>query len=398
MASADSSVSPFFANSSLNSNEMRYALAAAFADGPGGSGVTAETGVVPSSFTAAPGSLSSAGPFAPSSNGSSSAPSVSVTPGQCIIQTAAGGTYVCTLPAAATVALDLALPASGQSRIDVLCGRVLDTEADSSGTSNVFRLQTVTGTSSATPSVPSVPAGYLPLFNVTVNNAGSITAITSVRTWTRGVGGLRFVEPGDTRAGSYPTDLRIFATGQIDAWINGVWLNLVTPTAWTQTNANFNYLGAGSIPAGTVTPGSGGAATVAYKIAGKDLWVDYNLSMGTTGVGGGAGGISVTLPAGFVAARTAWVPCHVYVNAEPGFSSTAVDVSGMATIDSGSSTIRPLFPIGVIPSAGVDLREAQLQNSGSTGTRGTGVPMIPNSFPLVAGSGVHIGPGLIQVQ
>lgn len=217
MGSAISSISPWFATTSLTAPELRLAMGALWAPDPNAA-VAVEAGVVPAA----------SGPFVLTSNGTAAAPRVSVAPGQIIHQRPNGGPYVSTWPVAGNISLDLPLPSSGQSRIDLLVAEIVDTEADGGATNPPtfnLRLVTVPGTGSSSPVAPTPGAGQIPLWRWQVNNGGAITNIISLRPWTRTVGGVRFVEDGDTRAGSYPGDLRIFRTGQIDAWlqVNSVW-------------------------------------------------------------------------------------------------------------------------------------------------------------------------------
>lgn len=379
MGSIDLPLTPWFGTSALTSDELRYALGA-LTEVPATANIGSETGVFPGVSALLVTTASST--------------SVSVAPGACAVQTPVGGTYIVTVAASATVPVT---SQASNSRIDLVCVRVLDSESgDGLGTTIRGRILTVEGSAASSPSAPATPTGYVVLAQLLVNSGG--ITVNDRRQFTRASGGVRVASANDTRNGSYPGDERTWPNGQKDVWTGSAWLTVISPAAWTTTAATWNYAGAGSIAAGSVAAGSSGSSTVAYKLAGKDLQVDYNLALGGSGVSGGAGGISVQLPAGLVAARGGWIPCHLFVAADPGFNDTAVDVSGMAVIDSGSSTIRPLFPIGVIPSAGIDLREAQLQNAGSSGGRGTGSPLIPNSWPLVPGTGLHVGPGLIQVQ
>lgn len=396
MGSATSAVSPWFATSSLNANELRYALAALLGCSPTNP-VASEAGVIPGP--------AGADPFAPVSNGSSSAPRVSVAPGACVIQRPTGGTYVGTWDVAQNILLDTPLPSSGQTRWDLLVADITDDEADAgSATSDrvKLRVRTVTGTPSSSPTTPATPAGAIPLFRMRVSNAGAITNIESLRPWTRTQGAPRLVEDGDTRAGSHPSDLRIFRSGQIDAWVllgsTWQWLTIVQPAVWKTVDSPLVYAGAGSIAAGTVNPGSGGSMKCTYKLAGKDLSISWTALFGS-GTGGGAGQITGLLPDNLVAAASVWFPAHVFTPGEAApINSSRADVSGMAYVPAGSGIVYPFFPIGVIPGDSIDLREAPLQNAGSTGTRGSGVPRIPNGFPLISGSALHMGSALIPVQ
>lgn len=375
MGFADSTASPWIANASVTSAEARYAAAAAFAKPPS-SAFQAEGGIVPSATS----------PFALSSNGTGSAPSVSVAPGQVVVVNSIGGTYVCTLPSSVTVNLDTPLPSGSNTRRDLLCARVLDAEAgDGSGQGNRLRLETVTGTSAATPTTPVAPSGWEPLFVITVNSSGGLTFSDS-RRYTRGVGGVRFVQINDTRDGSHQGDLRIFATGQIDAWLGVKWITIVAPAVWSQVNVNYTFAGGGGATVGTVGFGTGGSSYVRYKRIGNDLMISYAARWGTPGTyNGGAGDITTVLPNGWVtpAGRDQWIPCQIWVNN----TAASIDVAGMALIQASSSIVRPHFPRG----GPID----PYRIASSVGVAGNSVPFIAGG--MAEGGAIHIGPATIEL-
>lgn len=351
----------------MTSPEARNALGAAF-QASATSAIAPEVGVLPGGGSAA----NSA--FVPTSNGTSGAPSVSVAPGKCLVQSALGHVYECTLDTARTVTLDTPLPAAGLTRIDVLCGRVLDTEADAGGTAGTFRLQTVTGTSAASPAVPTVPSGYLPLYRMTLANSGTISAITSVRTWARAAGAPRLVEVGDVVAGAFPGDLRRFADGRIDAWTGAAWITSVAPAAWTQVNVAYVYAGGGG---GTCSFGSTGVSYCRYKRTGNDLTISYEARFGGTGYNMGTGVITTVLPNGWVTptGRDQWVPAHIWVN--DAVSGVVQDWAGMALIQSGSNVVRPYFPWNTGPlSTGI----TPYLVANSVGVPGASVPYVAGGF------------------
>lgn len=322
------------------------------------------------------------------------ATSVSVAPGACALQTSIGGTYIATVPTATTVGVTAQ---ASNARIDLVCVRVLDSEAgDGLGQTIRARLLTVEGAPSASPSAPATPAGYLVLAQLLVNSSG--ITVTDRRQFTSAAGGVRLGGAADTRNGAYPGHLRAYPDGRIDIWTGSQWLTIVSPAAWTTQSATWQYAGAGSVPAGNVAIGTGGVSTLAWKLAGKDLWCDWNLSLGSSGVGGGAGDVSTLLPAGLVSVRDQWMPAVLFAASETGFNSLSSIVLGAATVRAGQSAVTPLFPASIYPSLGIDMRMFGLRNTDATLNRQTGVPKIPNSFPLVPTSGLHVGPGLIQVQ
>lgn len=373
-----STVTPWFATSQLNSSEARRALSAAFGQSSGIPG-TAEGGVLPGG-----GTFNSA--FVPTSNGSATDPSVSVAPGQIVINRPVGGTYICTWPAAATVTLPLPLPGAGQIRYDILVAEVVDPEADSGATTGtVFQLRVVNGTAAASPTVPSVPSGAEVLYQWQVNNSGAISAITSRRRFTRSPGGVRLVMAGDTTPGSHYGDLRIFQTGQIDAYLNGTWVSIISPVAWTQVNTNLNFAGANGNPAGVVNMGSGGTAICRYKLVGKDLHLKYYFAKGT-GAGFGTGDITTTLPLGLVSvARDQWLECSLWVNDVLVFDWPG----GKALINASQNIVRPYFPID-----SNDMRMFPYRIASDVGVVNQSIPRVPGGM---AHPGVMTIYGLVEV-
>jgi hypothetical protein len=389
LGTASSAVSPWISSGTVTSPEARHALGAAF-QASATSAIAAEVGVLPGGGSAANAA------FVPTSNGTASAPRVSVAPGKAIVQSALGHVYECTLDAAANVLLDTPLPASGLTRIDVLCGRVLDTEADGGGTAGTFQLITVTGTSAASPAVPTVPSGYLPLYRMTLANSGSISNITSVRTWARATGAPRLVEVGDVVAGAFPGDLRRFADGRVDAWTGSAWITTVAPAAWTQVNAAYVYAGGGG---GTCSFGSTGTSICRYKRAGNDLTVSYEARWAGTGINMGTGNITTVLPQGWVTptGRDQILPCHIWVN--DSVSGVQQDWAGLAFVLSGSNILRPYFPWNIGDQAtGI----APYKVANDVGVPGFGVPYVKNGstvgFPQgsAAGGSLHVT-GLIEL-
>jgi len=376
VGSVASSMAPFFAAKNVNAPAMRMAMGAIWADAPGNINI-AETGVVPGG-----GNLNTA--FTPTSVGSGSAPAVSLAPGQCVIQRPIGGTYVGTLPVASgNITIQTPLPASAQTRIDVVCASIVDGEADGGAPQQPLQLvlSTVTGTAAAS---PTVPAGYLPLYTITVNNAGALT-FADVRTYTRGVGGMRFVGAGDIRPGSYPADVRIFAGGGVDAWLNPTgtwaWVPIVAPSVWTQTTAVLTVISGTSIGLGT-----GGSQIVRYKRTGNDLAVSYAFNWGSAPFSNPAGSVVTALPNGVVTppGRDQWIPCHLWVN-DP-TSGVTLDFAGMALVNAGSNQLRPFFP----RLAGSLLNAISIQPYLiATGAGpGVGCPAIPAGYPI--GGALHI--------
>lgn len=375
MGTVDSSHPPFFASTKLNAPHMREALAASWAQSPT-QAVVAETGVVP-----AGGNVQ--GGFAVTASGSAGAPSVTISPGQCIIARPVGGTYVGTLPVAVTCTVDTPLPSGGQTRIDVLCALIVDGEADG-GTppqTNVLRFAMVTGTASASPAVPSVPAGYLPLWQVQVANSGSLS-FTDVRTYTRAPGGLRFVNAGDTRPGSWPADFRVFASGQVDCWVNvsgtWTWVTVVNAQQWVQFTPTL-YTQAGAQALGT-----GGSAIGRYMVLGKLMHLRYIFRAGSNMVGGW-GDTYTQLPPGILAAPSEETQILAKLNASWPLGTLAAIFNGVCFINSGTNTMALYFPVS---RSDCSLTTYRMSDS-SAGNPGTGAPLVPNGYPL---------PGVLDIQ
>lgn len=386
MGSASSPTSPWFATASLTAPEARSAIGALVGHSPT-SQLAAEGGVVPASPD----------PFALTSVGTSSAPAWSVAVGQIVIQRPIGGTYVGTWSTPQSIAVDLPLPSSGLSRIDLLVADIIDSEADSGETAPTtgLRVKTVAGTPSSSPTAPAVPAGCEPLWQYNVAANGSLTGVLTRRRWTRGVGGIRFVEAGDTRAGSHIGDTRCFATGQVDMWLNPSgtpkWVTIIAPMVWTQEAASLQ--GAGPA-AGEFGLGTGGTKIMRWKRTGNDLTVSYAFRWGTPPHTAPGGNVTTYLPQGWVtpAGRDQWIPCQLWVNDTPN-SHVALDFCGMALIQAGSNVVRPYFPR-------------------SNGSGGYATGLLPyrvatgagpgNSIPYIAagyasGGTLHVGPAIVEL-
>lgn len=374
VGSVYSTVSPFFVGSQLTSPEMRYGLAAAFARSST-PGIDAEGGVLPGGGQSA---------FTPSLIEAGSTPRVSIAPGQAVVSRPSG-TYVCTLATTAIVSLPIPLPVSGQSRIDLLVGEVVDPEADSGiAAGSVFRLRVIPGVPASVPGVPVGPVGSVPMWQWRVGNDGSITAVTSRRQWTRSAGGVRPVDAGDTRPGAYPGDLRVFPTGQIDAWISGAWQTVVAPSVWTEADVPWRYAGGGAAAAGPCSFGADGTSKVRYKRAGNDLTFAYTINWGNRPYNMGVGQINTVLPNGWTTppGRDQWVPCHIWVKDVNSF-----DVQGMALVLGGSNIMSPFFPFDgpIYPYKVAD----------AIGVPGRSVPLQPYGF--AEGGSLHIG-GLMELR
>jgi hypothetical protein len=113
---------------------------------------------------------------------------VSLAPGTAAVPLQAGqGAAVCRWDAAEVVTIGAA-PASGQSRIDLICAQVRDNALDSGG-NNDFVMVVVPGTAAASnPATPAAPTNALALWSITVVGASANLAgatLTDLR-----IGGL----------------------------------------------------------------------------------------------------------------------------------------------------------------------------------------------------------------
>lgn len=364
MASVNLTTTPWFATSNLTSDEMRYALGA-LCQVPASANIGSETGVFPS----VNGLAVSAG-----------SGQVTVQSGACVVQTAVGGTYVVTVPAATNVGVT---SQASNSRRDLVCVRVLDSEAgDGLGQVIQARLLTVEGTAGGSPSVPATPSGYLVLAELLVNSGG--ITVTDRRQFTRAAGGARVGTTADTRNGSYPGDVRIWSNGRIDVWTGSTWVSVSAPSVWTQENATYTYAGFGGGSSGTVSFGGSGSSIVRYKRAGNDLTVSYAARWGGAS-NEGTGNITTTLPGGLVSpsGRDQWIPAQLWVNDST--SGWVQDWAGMALIQANSSVVRPYFPWNTGPqSTGI----APYKVANSTGVPGNSCPNVTGGF--AHGGSLHI--------
>lgn len=373
--SAYSTVTPFFAGSQLTSPEIRWGMSAAFARGPGAS-LVAEAGVIPGGGNTA---------FTPTVISGGSSPKVSVAPGQAVVSRASG-TYIGTLPMPVLIDLPLPLPPSGQNRIDILVAEVIDPEADTGTTrGTMFQLRVIPGVPGTSASTGSVPNGAVALFGWRTDNNGNIAQITSFRSWTRAAGGVRPLDAEDGLMGSYPGDLRIFPTGQLDAWLNAAWITVVSPAVWTEIDSPWTYSGTGAGDGGTTNFGNGSTAKCRYKRIGNDLTLSYAALFGTAPFMG-AGPVSTVLPNNWTTptGRDQWIPCHIWVK-----DAIVTDVAGMALIVGGSNVITPFFP-DFYPGMHA------YRVAAAPGVPGHSVPVVPNGY--AQGGSIHIGPGLIELN
>jgi hypothetical protein len=362
----DSAIDPWFVNTALLPAELRLDIGALL--GRSSSNLmAAETGILPGG-----------GDPAACTQNQSVPPRVSLAPFYASMNTSAGGPYLGCWNATQNVVFTTA---AGNPRIDLLCARVLDTDVDASG-SKKFQVLTVDGTPAASPSRPSVPAGYLELWECRVATNGTIT-FTDRRTYSRAVGGIRYAPPHDlARAGSYTGDLRIQSSGQIDVWLGSSWTQILSPAGWN------SYTPVLTSPGGTLSLGSGGVATGRYALNGKKLDLSLTFQFGTGG-DGKYGAITTTLPPGLVhrTGTEEHLPCFLFTT-DTGPNSW----QGMAYFPPNSNVIWPRFSDSLS-----DCRIDYWVIATSAGAPGTGRPFVPSGYPAGAGCIFSLS-GSVEVQ
>lgn len=345
-----SAISPWATSGQITAPEARSTMGASWAKGIGSTTV-AEGGVV-----------EGAEPTASIVGGS-----VRVTAHNAVVPSA-NGTFIGVSEASMDLLLQTPFPSAGQSRIDLVVGGIGGT-AD---TSAVYQLERVTGTASGSPSAPAVPANKIPLFQVTVNNSG-LQTVTATYGRTRAPGGIRLVNAGDTRAGSYTGDLRKFITGQIDVWTGAAWNTIVQPSAWTQFTPSLT-----SAIGGALNMGSTGSAIGRYMVQGKLCHLRYIFRGSGAGYAGGRGAISTTLPPGITSAPSEETQILAKLNAF-GFASGSLYAifMGVCFIPPSSNQMTLWMPQSIERN---DL--GVYQSADSTGNPGTGRPNIPGDHPV----------------
>lgn len=161
-------------------------------------------------------------------------PSMQVTVGSgiCYVpgtQSSTQGVYACINDANANLTVTTAH--GSLTRIDTIVARVYDTQY--SGGTDVYALEIIAGTASASPTAPTLPDNCLALYNITVGAA--VTSIVNgnlsdLRYWATAVGGIYVVRNQTERDAitGHPTTYAPMAirtdTGALEAKINGTWV------------------------------------------------------------------------------------------------------------------------------------------------------------------------------
>lgn len=356
MGQVNSATTPWATTLAITEPEARLAMSASWAKAPSSS-ILSETGIPEGAAPAA----------------SVSGNTINVTAHH-LIHEDASGTWVCTSAATLGCPLDTPLPSSGQSRFDLVVGEVV---------AGVYRLRSITGTASASPSVPAVPANTTPLFRVPVTNAGPQTPV-AIFGYTRAPGGIRLVSSlADTRAGSFTGDLRRTMTGVIQRWTGTAWETIASPAAWTEfTPTLYTQQGAQAM-------GSGGSAIGRYLVQGKVCHLRYVFRRGTSFVGGW-GDVTTRLPPGITSAPSEETQILAKLNANDAGNTLHAIFLGKCFIPPNSQMMNLYFPVDYTRS---DLHTYQMSDS-SAGNPGTGFPRIPGSY---ATPGILVIQGTIEI-
>jgi hypothetical protein len=186
---------------------------------------------------------------------------VSLAPGTAAVPLQAGqGAALCRWDAAEVVTI-AAAPASGQSRIDLICAQYRDNALDSGG-NNDFVMIVVTGTAAASnPATPATPTNALALASITVVGASANLAgatLTDRRTGRLGVSQSR---PATSASGPL-----IWGS----AWPAGSVLTVLRGTANLATDASGNCIL--DVTAGNYQTGYTGIF-VPTTVIGPNLWM-----------------------------------------------------------------------------------------------------------------------------
>ncbi|RLU83921.1 hypothetical protein CTZ27_27510 [Streptomyces griseocarneus] len=168
--------------------------------------------------------------------GDSTGMTAKVTPGRAIVQGAAGSYPVYMSDRATVVIKD---GDAGNPRIDLVVLRVRDNDQDGSG-QTMAELGVVEGVVAASPVAPEVPAGTLPLAEITVRPGasagnGGIAWSTDVKDRRRPVVAVGGILPADVTGayrGAYPGQYRDTGNG-LERWNGDIWQPYPTPRAWS---------------------------------------------------------------------------------------------------------------------------------------------------------------------
>lgn len=372
-----SSVSPWFIDSNLQSVELRAALSTLLAPSSGAP-MQVEGGVLPNPTNAW---------LAVTAAGTTSAPQVQVAGGKCAIPYTAQYGYEATFPA--TITVDLAAPPGTNPRVDLVVARVFGGIETGDGSLAGAYIETIDGSPAASPVAPAVPANAIPLAEARVNTNGTVV-VTDRRTYTRATGGIRKSDNNPDAPGAWPSDLRIDAAGNLEAWVVGVWRTIASPATWSQWAPQLFYTGG---TGGTVNLGSTGTAIGRYSLVGKRLDVAYTFTTGGTGINFGYGTIYTTLPPGLLSRTTSETHLPVFVFATTAAGADAGAWDGMTFVPPNSNQMIPR-----VTRSQTDARIGDMRNATASGAVGTGLPQLSGQLTFPGPNAVISINGVLEVQ
>ncbi|MGW1998157.1 hypothetical protein [Embleya sp. NPDC001921] len=236
-------------------------------------------------------------------------------------------------------------------RIDLFVLRIYDNFIDASG-STVAVIEKREGTPAAVPTVPSVPAASIPLWEVRVpagvstgnggvqSNPGWSAARTSRLIPTVAVGGI-MPQGGPSWSGSYVGQYRHTPTG-LEWWDGSAWK---TQGEWTSYSATWDAISGAAPSLGN------GSRTAEYMVIGKTCTVRINQTWGSTTTSGGAAPWFFGLP--FAAAVTSGNEGHTgsalsvtagVVRSMVCYTQYSVTSSRLVLVDAGGGLVGPGIP------------------------------------------------------
>lgn len=346
---------PIFINKGLSAREARIGLEGLFTAGvdTGRAGLLAQPNPV--------------GPTSPASTRS--------VVQRCHVAVSRAGQGVWVVPVESATELEHQLPAAS-ARIDLVVARVYDTEAGNTIPADVAPGGTQTGVGvveviTGTPGggAPALPAGATLIRQVTMPaGTGSVLAAGAYAVEgpvTVARGGVLPVHNQAEQDAVGPYEFLVVGrrdTGNIEARWNGVWRRIATlagRTAWTPA-----LRGGGT----QVALGTGGVATGRAHIVGKEMDATWSIRLGSTGVNGQTGDLTLSLPAGVSTASSfQMVPCKIYV------PNQARHYMGVLEFAPGSTSGTIIMPGAFNDVSG---RAARNTDPATPTTAGTGIPKI----------------------
>lgn len=256
-----------------------------------------------------------------------------VAAGQMVVTPSIGsnGSYLVGLTA---TALAITAQDATYARIDRVIARIYDNSVDGSGQTKAA-VEIVTGTPSAAPALPAMPAGALELAQLQVPKAGTGITVVDKRPFTVANGGVPHFDTTTARdaAITAPAAGKMCTTGTgagLTVWV-------YTGTAWKQVDYDLGWQDYTPTITG-VTIGNG-TVTARYWQRGKTVVAEALITLGSTSAVTGA--VTITLPV--TAARSQNVGSGV---CRPGGSGTVYQLTPYAAASSS------LVAVGVVGASG----------------------------------------------